>query len=163
MAYADRDALAARCGLERLAQAAAPDEPGVDGAVLAKALAGGSLSGESAAVRAAAAAALARIDRELEDASAAIDGWIGARHPRLPEPAPAPLPAYCVDIARWALLGGGEDSEERRAHDDALRWLRLVGEGRIALAPSGGARAGGARAKALAPEREWTDERLAAH
>ena len=165
MAYAARAAFAARCGLERLAQAAAPDAPAVDGPLLSKALQGAALTGESASVRAAAAAALARIDRELDDASAVIDGWIGARHPTVPDPAPEPLPTYCVDIARWRLFGGDPDSEERRAHDDALAWLRRVADGRahLSLPEGAGDAASGGEVVALAPPAEWTDARLAAY
>ncbi len=75
------------------------------------------------------------VGRALASASAEIDAYIGVRYP-LPLPSvPAFLQTVAVDIAiyRLALSHDVLSDEHRRRYDDALAFLKRVGEGRAAL------------------------------
>lgn len=107
MAYATLEDLLARYGEEEIAQRS--DRTGghtVDEAVVAQALA---------------------------DAHAEADAWIGARY-ALPLPTvPVVLKRAVCSIARYHLWESQASERVRRDYEDALKLLRAIGEGRVAL------------------------------
>ena len=131
--YATLADLSAVESLRDLAQAAAPDHPDVDADLLAATLAGGARSTYSAAERAAADAAMARLQRHLDDAHAEVEGWIGARYPSLADP-PAALKAYAVDVALYRIFRPGAPEDPRLLrYKSAIKYLQEVARGTIDL------------------------------
>ena len=126
--YASPLDLAARESWSDLAQIAAPDAPDVDGVLLELALTPGSdLSAYSADSQAAAAAAIGRLKRALDDAMAIIDAYIGKRHALpLTGPVPAILATSNLDLALYRLFGG---DERYRAAQSTMHWLGGVSSG----------------------------------
>lgn len=74
------------------------------------------------------------IDRELANASAEMDVFVGQRH-RLPlDPVPPVLMPLCCDIALYRLsLDGGVTEERRKRYEDAMALLRLIARGEVSL------------------------------
>ena len=133
MPYATLADLPAVESLRDLAQAAAPDHPDVDADLLKATLAGGASSTYSAADRAAADAAMARLQRHLDDAHAEVDGWIGARYPSLSSP-PAALKAYTVDVALYRIFRPGNPEDPRLLrYKAAIKYLQEVARGTVDL------------------------------
>lgn len=89
------------------------------------------------------------VGRALAGANALIDGFIGARY-RLPL---AEVPPLLADLAQavaiWRLHPYAGDPKLKADHDDALRILRDIAEGRVRLPVEGiepeGTGGGGAR------------------
>ncbi len=157
--YATIADLNQRVPWSELAEVAAQDEPAVDGELLKKAAGGATLSTESAAVRTAVQAAIARLENALDDASNVIDGYIVGRYGTL-SPAPDVLNTRCVDIAVFRLLGGGEETKRYQANKNAMAWLMSVAEGKVDLVSDDQADAVGGEVRISAGERTFSDNSL---
>ena len=142
LTYATLANLTRRASLNALAEAAAPNDGAVDGALLGLALAGADVSAYDAAAQAAVAEAVARLRHVLTDAAAEVDGYLAARYPDLTE-APAVLTVYCVDMALYRLLGGERGDTRQRRYQAALNYLVDVAQGKLDLAPTPTAATGG--------------------
>ena len=107
--YALRRDLAERESWTDLAEIAAPDAPEVDGELLELAMTpGADLSAYSAETQAAAAAAVDKLARALDDAKAIINSYIGKRYAMpLPGESPDILVTRSLDISIYRLFGGG--------------------------------------------------------
>lgn len=103
------------------------------------------------------------VDRALADAGAEIDGYLVGRY-RLPLPVvPRTLVGFACDIARYRLYDDRATEQVTKRYDDAVKFLRLVADGRISLGPasdqSSAPSAGGAQISAAA--RVFDDDSLA--
>lgn len=109
MAYATRDTLVERCGLDAVLVVADRDQDGVlDNAVA---------------------------DLALADATAEIDTYVGVRH-RLPlASVPEVLARLCCDIALYRLSvdAGSHTEEKRKRYEDAVALLRRIASGEVSL------------------------------
>lgn len=76
----------------------------------------------------------------LDSASAEVDGYAARRYAVPVDEAriPAPLKQVTMDIARFRLWGARSSEEVRARYDDALRWLRDLAAGRVALVDAEG-------------------------
>lgn len=160
MRYASIMDLVERVSIDDLAERVSTEEHGVTGDLLGKKIEGGSLSGESATIRGAVELAVERLNQVLDDASADIDGYLGAQLP-LPDPLPRTIKVRCVDIAIYRLFGGAGDGEREKIYDGAMAWLRKVGNGDIALTGDDGADADGNDVLVDAGERVFDKDSLA--
>lgn len=114
MAYATRDAMAARFGEGELIELTDRDQDGVvDEAALAEA---------------------------LEDASAEIDSYLAGRYAVPLAQAPRFLAGLCMDIARYRLCGSGTRStdEINERYRNAIRFLEKVASGAVSIGPVAG-------------------------
>lgn len=70
----------------------------------------------------------------LTEASGEIDSYLGARY-ALPitDTVPDRLKAVCLDIARYRLYDDHPTATVRQRYEDAIAWLKLIADGRIAL------------------------------
>lgn len=75
------------------------------------------------------------LERALDDASAEIDGYVGARHALPLDPVPRILVSLCVDLAfcRAASDAARLTDEDRRRHEGAVRLLRDISRGAVSL------------------------------
>lgn len=104
------------------------------------------------------------VSRALDDAAALIDGYVGKLY-RLPLSAlPPVLTKAACDIARYFLHGKAaeKDGAVERAYNAAMKWLKDVANGVVALDAEGSAplQAGGGSVKASAPGRVFTRDSL---
>lgn len=133
MTYATLADLASRYSLRDLAQAAAPDAPDVDEALLKATLGGGARTTYTAAQRAAADAAMARLQQALDDAHAEVNGWIAGRYPDLSMSSAALLP-YTLDVAVYRLFRPADSEDPHMVrYKAAIKWLQDVARGMIDL------------------------------
>lgn len=133
MIYATLADLASRYSLRDLAQAAAPDAADVDEALLKATLAGGARTTYTAAQRADADAAMARLQQALDDAHAEVNGWIAGRYPDL-SMSPAALLPYTLDIAVYRLFRPADSEDPHMVrYKSAIAWLKEVARGMIDL------------------------------
>lgn len=144
MAYITLAQLAERPGaLDLAALASAEHEAVVDAALMDATLRGRDRSAWSAGERAAADAAVARIQDAVAEADALIDGFLRQRGYTLPLDL-APLGAAVAMLSGWSraitryLLCKNRISEESkdpvaRDYRDALKLLRMVAEGKFGL------------------------------
>lgn len=131
-AHATLEDLALRAPWSELAEAAAPDAAAVDGAALAAYVADEAAVGEG--VEAAdLAAAKARLERELADASAEVDSYLGALA-RDPDHA-AIVRTRTLDIALFKLFGGESGAPRYVVYMQTMKWLADVAHGRADLSP----------------------------
>ena len=161
--YVTLDDLAAgQRSMDRLAEAASPDNTDVDGAILAVAIAGGDLSAHDADVQAAARSAVAWLRDEVTAANAEADAYIAPRYAvLLADDIPAGVKVYVLDIARYRIFGGDEDSVEARKYRAAMVYFRDVAAGKIDLDVPRSADGGGRPVAAvLAPTRRFDDAGL---
>lgn len=77
----------------------------------------------------------------IADADAEIDGYIASRYPLPLADVPPMLVRRACDIARFFLYSKHPTDTVKAAYDDALRWLRDVNAGRVALIRDSGAEA----------------------
>lgn len=131
--------LAQRESLRDLAQAGAPDDTTVGAALLGEAITGEFAAGRSQDERDAAAQAVERLQRDVDDANTEVDSYL-ARYPALP--AGGPVAVYAVDIAAYRILGGDRESERYVRYQTALRFLRDVSSGAIDLSDGEAAETG---------------------
>lgn len=75
------------------------------------------------------------LELALADASAEIDGYVGARHTLPLDPAPAILTAACVDIAMYRAAADAAKLSDvaRKRYKDAVRLLQDVSRGTVSL------------------------------
>ena len=112
LAYIDRTGLEERFGLDEIAQLLDDDRSGAESA------------GESAA-----------LTRACEDATAQIDGYLGARYTLPLSYVPALVVGWAADIARFRLWDEQAPEEVRRRFEDVLAQLRDLAKGLISLPP----------------------------
>lgn len=102
------------------------------------------------------------VQRHLDDASAEIDGYLGARYAVPVDPVLPVLVGLCCDIARHRLWQPVASEGVRQAYQDALRFLRDIADGRAVLAgalpPTASVHGGPVRVEA--PERELGRDQL---
>lgn len=73
------------------------------------------------------------VDQALLDADQVIDGYLQSRH-ALPLPnVPQVLVTYACDIARYRLYDERATEQVRRRYEDALKFLQMVGQGKVSL------------------------------
>lgn len=106
MTYATQADLVARYGEVELIQLTDPEQAAVDVDIVAQALA---------------------------DVDALIDGHLAGRYTVPLTPAPPILVSYACDLARARLYKDALPEHLKNRADDALKFLRAVGEGRLAL------------------------------
>ncbi|MBZ0253606.1 MAG: DUF1320 domain-containing protein [Candidatus Methylomirabilis sp.] len=76
------------------------------------------------------------VEKALEAASARIDGYLEGRYALPLAKVPAALKGHCCDLALYILWGKrplGDSDDIRKRHEDAVRYLERVAEGRIGL------------------------------
>lgn len=99
----------------------------------------------------------AQIVTALSEASGEMDTYIGSRYTvpltGLSATLAADLARVCCDIARYRLWDAAASDEVRVRYEDALRLLRDIAAGRIALAPTAAAGVGAAAASYTSAER----------
>lgn len=80
------------------------------------------------------------LQRAMDDADAVVTGHLGGRYAvPLAAPLPADVARVACDIARYMLHDLSAPELVRRHYEDALRWLRDVGEGKRPLVTAEGA------------------------
>lgn len=78
--------------------------------------------------------------RALDDADGVINRYLGARYAvPLTSPWPADIVRIACDIARYVLHDLAAPDNVRRHYDDAIAWLKMVGEGKLPLVGADGA------------------------
>jgi phage gp36-like protein len=87
----------------------------------------------------------------LADADAEIDSYLG-RYTLPLTVVPAALERIACDIARYRLYEDRATEQVRARYDDALRFLRAVGEGKLTLGPDTGGRVADAASDTIAFE-----------
>ncbi len=85
------------------------------------------------------------LNQAIADAGAEIDGYIGGRYQLPLTTVPPILALYAGDIVRYRLYDDAARDEVRKRYEDAIRFLRLVGEGKLRLGADEPAPAGGAQ------------------
>ncbi len=131
--YASLSDLSLRLSPGDLAEAAAKEDHAVQGEHLAAGIAGEPVADN---LQAAVAAAIARLNQFLADATAEINGYISSRYPVLEDP-PQILTTLCVDIAIYRLIPGfDEHSLSYLNYKNALAYLSKVAMGKIDLQPA---------------------------
>ena len=97
------------------------------------------------------------VDRALADAGAEADGYLAARYPVPVDPVPTVLTRLVCDIARYYLLGDSATEQVRDRYTDAIKSLRDISAGRMALdgatAPAGGS--GSATVEIVTQPKVW--------
>jgi phage gp36-like protein len=73
------------------------------------------------------------LDRALQDADAEINGYIGSRVTLPLTSVPKILVGYACDIARYKLYADDPIENVRNRYKDAIRFLELVGQGKLSL------------------------------
>lgn len=71
--------------------------------------------------------------RALDDASAVIDGYLGGRYTLPLAAVPPALVNACCELARARLYKDALPPVVEKRHDEAMRYLDLLGQGRITL------------------------------
>lgn len=156
-AFATVAGLAERARRRDLAEAASPN-PIVDAGLIAAAIAGTAAAyaaetwpgdaAKQAEATAAAAAALTRLQRDVHDANAEVDGYLGRYAGASAEALSGAVSVYAYDVAVYRVLGGERDSERYERYRSAMKYLSAVAAGKIQLGlddAGGGAAAPGPR------------------
>lgn len=73
------------------------------------------------------------LGQALADADAEIDGYIGGRYTLPLAAVPQILTGYACDIARYRLYDDDAPEQVRLRYQDAVKFLALVGQGKIGL------------------------------
>lgn len=76
------------------------------------------------------------IDRALADADAEINGYLGSRYQLPLAEVPQIVNVYACDIARFRLYHDLATEEVRKRYEDALKFLRMVAEGKVKIGPA---------------------------
>lgn len=135
--YASAAQLLARYSADEIAQRAdASVPPVVYGELLSAAANGADLSGYSADEQAAAQAALARVERALEDARQTIDSYLGGRYQLPLTQAPEVLERIAGQLARYFLYDDAATEQIGNLYKDSLKFLESVATGRVQLGPT---------------------------
>ena len=143
MSYATPALYIAKFGLEEAAQLLADEERLLTAALLQDAVTGVWTGSPSAAEQAAAAAALARLSRQLDTSSSLMDGYLRAAV-TLPLPAgdanASTLEDCCLALARCGLADDCDNATERieAAAERWLKWLKDIAARRVQLVNAAG-------------------------
>jgi phage gp36-like protein len=73
------------------------------------------------------------LDSVSADADGVIDSYIASRYTLPLAAAPKILVRYACDITRYFLYGDQPGEAQRRAYDDAIKFLRSVADGTVSL------------------------------
>lgn len=138
MPYATATQLLTRFSANEIAQRAdRGDTRLVTAQLMIDVAAGASLAGYTADEQASAVAALAAVDRALDDARNTIDSHIGGRYPLPIAPVPEILERVACDLARFYLYDDQVTETIQKRFDEAMKLLRDVQGGKAQLGPSG--------------------------
>lgn len=132
--YASAAQLLARYSADEIAQRAdASVPPVVYGELLSAAANAADLSGYSAEEQAAAQAALAHVERALQDAGQTIDSYLGGRYQLPLSQVPAVLERIAGQLARYFLYDDAATEQVASLYKDAIKFLESVATGRVQL------------------------------
>lgn len=135
--YASAAQLLARYSAEEIAQRAdASVPPLVYGELLSAAASGADLGSYGAEEQVAAQAALARIERALEDARQTIDSYLGGRYQLPLTQAPEVLERIAGQLARYFLYDDAATEQVAALYKDSVKFLESVASGRVQLGPT---------------------------
>lgn len=135
--YASAAQLLARYNAEEIAQRAdASMPPVVYGELLTLAAAGADLSAYTAAEQAAAALALAKVNRALQDAEQTINTYLGGRYQLPLSNAPQVLERIAGQIARFVLYDDSATEQVTTLYKDSIKFLESVAAGKVQLGPT---------------------------
>lgn len=136
MPYIVPSDLLTRFGAEELAQRADRGTPRLVSAdLLAAVAAGGDTSAWSAEEVAAADLCIEILERVIEDAQSAIDGYLSGRYGTpMPTP-PAVVKRLACDIARYYLYDDHATETVQKRYDAAIAFFRDVSAGKVTLGP----------------------------
>lgn len=136
MPYATATELLKRFDAEEIAQRTDRSVPRlVSALMLTTAAAGGNMSGFTQAEQDATAAALAVVNKALEDADDEINARIASRYQVPLASAPKIVHRYACDLARFYLYEDQATEQIEKRHEEALKFLDAVGKGRISIGP----------------------------
>lgn len=159
MPYATATDLITRFSAKEIAQRADRAVPRVvTEALLVDAAAGADLSGYTVPQQAAATAAMAVVQRALDDARDTIDANISSRYTLPITPQPPILGRIACDLARRYLYDDQVTELVKQAHDDAIKLLAAVRDGKASLgndAASNQAPQSTAGAELVSGDRVW--------
>lgn len=128
--YASATQLLERYNAEEIAQRADHSIPGlVGGDLLKKAAAGEDLSGYTPEEQEAAEAALANVERALQDAGHTINGYISGRYQLPLSQVPEVLKLHCCQIARFVLFDDDAPKQVETLYQASIKFLRDVSSG----------------------------------
>lgn len=135
--YASAAQLLARYNAEEIAQRSDVSVPAlVGGELLVKAVKGEDLSAYTPEEQAAAAAALARIERVLRDAETTINSYLGSRYQLPVTQAADVLERIASQLARYFLYDDAVTDQVENLYKDSLAFLRDVSVGKVQLGPT---------------------------
>ena len=135
--YASAAQLLARYNAEEIAQRADASVPSVVyGELLTKAANGEDLSGYTAEEQAAAAAALAKVNRALQDADQTINTYLGGRYQLPLSNTPQVLERIAGQIARFVLYDDSATEQVVTLYKDSIKFLENVANGKVQLGPT---------------------------
>ena len=135
--YASAAQLLARYNAEEIAQRADVSVPSVVyGELLTKAAAGADLSAYTAEEQAAAALALAKVNRALQDAEQTINTYLGGRYQLPLSNAPQVLERIAGQIARFVLYDDSATEQVTTLYKDSIKFLESVATGKVQLGPT---------------------------
>lgn len=134
MTYASATQLLARYSAEEIAQRAdASIPPVVYGDMLTKAAVGADLSAYTPAERAAAATALAKVNRVLQDAEQTINSYLAGRYQLPLSNAPEVLERIAGQLARYFLYDDAATEQIETLYKDSIKFLEGVSTGKVQL------------------------------
>lgn len=132
--YATATQLLARYNADEIAQRADQRIPRlVTGDMLTSAATGGDLSAFTAEEQAATLAAIALIERTLQDARQTIDAYVGSRYQLPLTQAPDVLERIACQLARYGLYDDRATDQIKALRDDSIKFLEQIATGRIQL------------------------------
>jgi len=73
------------------------------------------------------------LNQAIADAGAEIDGYLAGRYQLPLAQVPSVIALYCGDITRYRLYDDAARDEVRKRYEDAMKFLRLVSEGKVRL------------------------------
>lgn len=132
--YATVTQLLQRYNADEIAQRADQRIPRlVTGEMLKIAAEGGDLSSYTDEERAATLAALALVERTLQDARQTIDAYVGSRYQLPLTQAPEVLERIACQLARFGLNDDRATDQVKILREDSIKFLEQVSTGRIQL------------------------------
>jgi len=135
--YASAVQLLDRYSADEIAQRAdASIPPLVYGELLTKAATGADLSDYSAEEQAAAGAALAKVNRKLQDADQTINSYLGGRYQLPLTNAPEVLERIAAQLARYFLYDDTATEQIANLYKDSIKFLESVAHGKVQLGPA---------------------------
>lgn len=135
--YASAAQLLMRYSADEIAQRADCSIPSlVYGELLSKAADGEDLSEYSVDEQAAALAALAKVNRKLQDASQTINSYLGGRYQLPLSNAPEVLERIAAQLARYFLYDDSATEQVANLYKDSIKFLENVANGKVQLGPA---------------------------